>query len=203
MNKKIFHSLTLQKVLVCLFILGLIYILIPGPEVIEDFTALPGSLKSDEPGDTREQNPNMAAYYSDHRRKFATQFYQKDFKEKFCTGSFFKVFNLFCYINPIRLNHFPEESFQYVRDQQQTTYLEEFVYPFRGSLFVNGYEPYDENGKAFWKKSFPIIIANTPYESKVNIRYYPAPLIWRISLYLGSWIIIYGILLLAVRRKEN
>ena len=44
-----------------LFLVGLTYLLIPGPASINDFYLLPGSTKSDLTGDTI-QNPNIAAY---------------------------------------------------------------------------------------------------------------------------------------------
>ncbi len=64
--------------LAILFLLGLTYLLLPGPSSVKDIAALPNSVKSSEPGDTI-QVPNVAAYFSDMRRKEVTSFYLKEF----------------------------------------------------------------------------------------------------------------------------
>ena len=55
-----------RKFLGVIFLLGLVYLLVPGPSKIEDFPPLPTSTKSALEGDTI-QNPNIAAYYSNFR----------------------------------------------------------------------------------------------------------------------------------------
>lgn len=171
-----------------IFALGLVYILWPGPSSINNFSDLPGSLKSDEPGDTW-QNPNIAGYYTNAWRAEATNFYKTNF-------SYIKVFGIT--IPPIRLNHPPEYAYQYIRDQQYSTYLEEFVYPLRDSFFVNGYEPYNQNGKPFKIGIAPVQVNKVFYNSKVTVRFYPSKWFFRLFVYSGIWLGFY-VLYLIVR----
>lgn len=171
-----------------LFILGLVYLFWPGPSSISDFPPIPDSLKSDEPGDT-VQTPNLAAYFSQYDRSQITSYYK----------DFFKNAN-FLIIPPIRLNHPPEEAYQYVRDQQISTFLEEYVFPLRGSIFVNGYEPTVENKIKNKESNFfgnSIQIKGNYYVSKTTLRYHPVPYLWRLLIYFGIWASFIGIYKLA------
>ncbi len=163
--------------LIIFFLLGLVYLLAPGPYTIDDFPPLPGSLKSKEDGDTW-QNPNIAAYFSDYRRDFVTDFYYQNFKDQ----------NFWGFIPPVKINHPPERAFDYIRDQQHATYLEEYLFPLRGSIFVNGYEPYDIKGKPFDRKSVPLLVEGTLYQTKTTLRYYPSSLVARVFIYFGIWL---------------
>lgn len=175
-----------MKILTVLFFLGLIYIVLPGPSKIEDFPKLDPSLKSTLEGDTI-QNPNIAAYYSDYRRDYITNFYKQKFADLNWIGRIFQ---------PFTLNHPPEYAYQYVRDQQESTFLEEYYYPLRESLFTNGYEPMIEN-QIFKKPSNfignHIVInngKNNPellFNSKTTIRFYPSNIIFRIFIYVCIW----------------
>lgn len=175
-----------KLLLIALFLLGLVYILAPAPQEIDEIPPVPDSLKSEEPGDTR-QSTNIAAYFSDYWREDLIAFYTDQFQ----------VLNYFgFYIPPIRLNHPPEEGFAYVRDQQRSTFLEQLVYPLRGSLFINGYEPISQKGKKFDVISMPIEIGDRVYNSKTTLRYYPAPVIVRTLVYIGIWVSLIALLLL-------
>lgn len=169
---------TIQIILSLIFFAaGLFYILAPAPQNINDIPAIPGSLKSTEPGDTI-QNPNIAAYFSDYWREDVTKFYKQEFGK----------LNEFGFTLPaINLNHPPEEAFQFVRDQQKATYLEQYIFPLRGSLFVNGYEPIDRSGKRFDTSSVPIQVSGEFFNSKTTLRFYPVPLHIRIIFYLSIW----------------
>ncbi len=166
--------MTKKGVLIALFLIGLIYMLAPGPNRIDDFSAIPDSLKSNEPGDTY-QVPHIAAYFSNLARAEITMFYREDFRKQFIFGWLFP---------PVSLNYPPIAAYQYVRDMlQNSTFLEEYVYPFRGSIFVAGYDPYVEaeiRGVAPDKFGEFIYINGEYFKSKTTIRYYPAP--WYINL---------------------
>lgn len=181
-------------ILAFIFIIGLMYLLFPGPESITDIPALPDSIKSDEPGDTY-QNSNIAGFYGDKRRKFVTQFYQKSF-EKLNFGGF--------PLPSIRLNHPPEEAYQYIRDQQRSTYLEQYLYPLRGYLFVSGYEPFNESGQKYNSSSYLLSFKDGIYTTKVTIRYYPVPLINRLLIYSLYWIalLLLFYIIKAVRKEK-
>ena len=184
----------IKKISIVLFLLGLVYILSPGPSSIDDFPPIPNSLKSDEPGDT-VQVPNVAAYFSDYDRSQITKFYKESYRKNFFFGGF---------IPPVTLNYPPIAAYQYVRDLLQlSTFLEEYVYPLKGSVFINGYEqsvwrhikglPPKENGDFMQiKEQF--------FKSKTTIRYYPA--MWHVSLvtYIGIWVL--GIALFRLFKKS-
>ncbi len=166
-------------VLAVIFVLGLIYILIPDIKSVYFFPPLPDHvLRSTESGDTI-QIPNVEAFYSDDRRAFATKFY----KSRFDT---LKVLGIT--IPSIRINRPPEEAFQYIRDQQYSTYLEEYTYPLRESLFVNGFEPVDDNGNLRPNLTASTLINGYYYQSKVTLRLYPTKVYNRVIVYLGIWV---------------
>lgn len=164
--------------LVIFFVFGLFYLVAPGPKSINDFNPLPNSTKSDLPGDT-VQNPNIAAYFSEFNRSFITKYYFQNLRNDTLFGKF---------IPPIRLNHPPEEAFQYIRDQQVSTFLEEYVYPFRESIYVNGYEPYIQNGIASDKNLSEVEYQGNFYPSKTTIRFYKSNPLYRVIIYILSWL---------------
>lgn len=177
-----------KTVLLIIFLLGLTYLLWPGPDSVSDFPPLPESLKSDEPGDT-VQSPNIAAYFSQQDRQAITNFY-KDWYQNANFG----------FIPPLSLNHPPEESHQFVRDQQTSTFLEQYVFPLRGSIFVNGYEPVIENKINKRTSNFfgnMIHINGSYYASKTTLRYHPVPIHWRLVIYIGIWASAAGIYILS------
>lgn len=151
----------------------LIYLLIPGPSSINDFPALPNSAKSTLEGDTI-QIPNISAYFSDNYRLFTTNFYQINYKKL-----------LLIPFPPIRLNYPPEFAFVAIKDQTKSTYLEEYVYPLRDSLYVNGYEPFYENGEPKFWGSVKADEGSGIYYNKVTLRYYPSPIWVRLIVWLG------------------
>lgn len=181
---------SINKVVLIIFIIGLLYILVPGPSKIEDFAPIPDSLKSDEPGDTY-QNPNIAAYFSQFDRKGITQFYKKDYRDQFLFGRILPI---------VSLNYPPEAAWQYVRDMQKSTFLEEYVYPLRGSLFVNGHEPYTEI-ELLKLKHDPLgdrmQIKGNYYKSKTTLRFHPNSWFDRSLVYIGIWLSGFGIFILA------
>src|SRR5258708_6092766 len=91
----------LKIIAAIIFLIGLLYIILPLPTSVNDFSALPGSVKSIEPGDTT-QNYNIAAYYMDYRRKEATNFYKDELQKLHCQN--FSFLNPFCIFPPIKLN---------------------------------------------------------------------------------------------------
>lgn len=169
----------MKKIIVAaLFILGLIYLLLPSPSSIRDIVPLPNSTKSDLPGDTI-QNPNIAAYFSNYRRSFITKFYRDELRSKDFLGRIFP---------PLVLNHPPEEAYTFVRDQQESTFLEEYTYPFKESLFVNGYEPVVKNGRSIDKEADNVSYNGNFYPSKATIRIYPIPVLERVVVYIAIWV---------------
>ncbi len=164
-------------VLICFFLLGLIYLIVPGPTSINNILPLPDSKKSAEPGDSI-QVPNIAAYFSDNRRQAVTAFYREQFSYINILG--FKI-------PALRFNHPPEDAYTYIRDQQPSTYLEEYSYPLRDSIYVNGFEPFDLNGKPYRRGATLILIDSRYYISKTTLRYYGSNVFLRVFIYLLIW----------------
>lgn len=153
--------------------LFLLYLVWPfGPKSINDFSALPQSVKSTLSGDTVEV-PNVSAYFSNNYRSFVTKYFYRQFQ--YLTKFPFP---------PLVLNHPPEYAFNYIKDQTQSTYLEEYVYPLRGSLFVNGLEPFEETTKKGRYLGATYFDAGGQlWETKVTLRYYPTKLINRLLVW--------------------
>lgn len=128
-------------------------------------------------------------YYTNDTRNFVTGFYREEFQKLHCTA--FKLVNPFCYIKPFKINHSTNLASAYIAPKQKSTYLEEYFYPLRGSLIVNGYEPYDKNGKPFNKFSNPLLSDGKQYFSQVIVRYYTSSPAGRVFIYLLIWLSIY------------
>ena len=105
-----------------IYILGVFYLVLPNP-VYPDLTS---STLSDEPGDTW-QHTDQKAFFTDKIRLEVMQELQEAFSLPFLPS--------------FRLNYRPEETTQFVREQVESSYLEEIIHPLRESLFVNGWEP--------------------------------------------------------------
>jgi hypothetical protein len=149
------------------------------PRIVSDFLPLPQSRKSELSGDTVEV-PNISAYFSNNYRRFVTEYYRNQFQSM----SRFPF-------PPITLNHPPEYAFSYIKDQTHSTYLEEYVYPLRGSLFVNGFEPFDEKTKEpRYDGATYFSVGNALYETKVTLRYYPNRIASRLVVWGGINLII-------------
>ncbi len=169
-----------SRLIIAIFLIGLIYLLYPNPKSITQIPPLPGSTKSNLEGDTI-QNPNIAAYFSNYNRAFITNFYKSYFK---------KTIPPFLNLPLVSLNHPPEEAYKYVRDQQESTFLEEYSYPLRGTLYVNGYEPITANIISHATRSYygdRVGYQQVYYLSKTTLRYYPTSVVARVLIYFGIW----------------
>jgi hypothetical protein len=164
-----------RAVVISFSILFLVYLIWPfGPKSISDFSPLPFSSKSTLSGDTVEV-PNVAAYYSNNYRDMVIKYYRNEYQ--YFTKFFFP---------PLRLNHPPEDAFVAVKDQTQSTYLEEYSYPLRGTLYVNGLEPFDQTTKQTRFAGATYFDADgQKYETKVTLRFYPTSLASRLVVWLG------------------
>lgn len=167
----------LLVVIFLVFLVGLVYVILPGAKDVEYFSPIPNSKRSELDGDTW-QNPNLKAYFADVDRAYITNFYREQFEKSLIPG---------IRIPSIRINRPPEEAYRYVRDQQESTFLEEYVFPFRESIFVNGYEPVIENMMFNKQRSYDgdhIIYQGVHYDAKATLRYYPSDWVVRVGVYL-------------------
>lgn len=156
-----------------LAVVFLVYLLLPGPSSINDFPSLPSSAKSTLEGDTIQVS-NVAGYFSDNYRIFATSFYSQAFKDK----------TLFPFL-PIRINHPPEYAYTAIKVETHSTYLEEYYYPLRDSLFVNGLEPFYEDGTPKFTGAHNFNDEGRVSKTKVTLRYYPSSILVRIIIWFG------------------
>lgn len=164
----------IKKIFIIFSVVLLIYMLWPGPGNISQFNGLPNSVKSKLEGDTI-QIPNVSAYFSDNYRGSVVPFYSINYKDL----SHFPF-------PPLRLNHPPEYSWIAIKKHTDSTYIEELVYPLRGSLYVNGYEPfYPDSQPKFWGSTKFSTGDNQLWFTKTTLRYYPSSLLSRIIVWLG------------------
>jgi len=153
-------------ILVEVFILNLafaLYLFWPSKIIdVYKIPIFPGATLSKLSGDT-VQMPNLVGLFSNRYRAFVTGFYKSEFQ----------MLDMMPF-PPMVINHPPEDAFAFVKDQTHSTYLEEYVYPFRGSLFVNGLEPFDEVTKTPRYAASSLFGQDlVDYETKVVIKYYP------------------------------
>lgn len=143
--------------LILVYLLGLSYLLTPP----QSLPMLSNAVLSNEPGDT-VQNPDQRGFYTNSTRAEVLTEIQEKMKI-----SIFRV-----KLPNFRLNYRPEEAHELVRDQLKSNYLEEIIYPFHSSVFVNGWEPKkspEYAGKP--ADEVPdISIYGIPYEAKITLK---------------------------------
>ena len=165
----------MKKFYIGFCVLLLIYMIMPGPSKISDFQALPKSDKSTLAGDNIEQVSNVAAYFSNNYRKAATSFYSKNYKNQ-----------TWLPFSPLRINHPPEFSWNVIKKHTDGTYLEEFVYPMRDSLYVNGFEPfYEDKTPKYWGAGLFGQNGHS-WETKVTLRFFPSTIFVRLLVWFGT-----------------
>jgi hypothetical protein len=153
--KKISYIFLLLAYLIFVF-----YLTLPDP----DFPPPPNdAVQSGEPADT--EDPLRRAYFTDFSREEVLNHYQTEFNKPLAV-----YFPQLTY----RLNYPPEESRTIIRDQTRSTYLEEIVHPFRESLFINGYEPSEEQ--------HIINIGGKIWKQKIVVKYIPSSVYFRVSI---------------------
>ncbi|MCX6726934.1 MAG: hypothetical protein NTY75_03920 [Candidatus Shapirobacteria bacterium] len=131
-------------------LLAIFYLISPTPQLKE----LTNAARSDEPGDTI-QLKNVSAYYTNLSRTEIINFYKANYSGLF----------------RIILNHPPEKAKTIIRDTTQSYYLEEFILPFKESLFINGYEwENDVFTKPEKRIQNKLIFKGKEYKAKVTLK---------------------------------
>lgn len=155
-----------------------LYLISPTPTLPD----LPHSVKSDEPGDT-VQIPNVSAYYTNLSRTEVINFYKANYNGLFRT----------------QLNHPPEKAKDIIRDTIQSYYLEEFVIPYKETLYVNGFEwEKDVFTKPEKRIANKLIYYGKEYQTKITLRTFPVPVYKRlISFYFTEFVIVIAFLIYA------
>lgn len=137
-------------IVVLINILIVTYLILPVPRLQN----LPNSVRSNLPGDTT-QLKNVQGYYTNLSRTEVMNFYKSIYASPFL----------------IIINHPPEKSKEIFRDTMQSYYLEEFIIPFKESLFVNGYEwEKDVFTKPEKRIQNKLVYQGITYPSKINTK---------------------------------
>lgn len=158
----------MKKLYIIFAVLLLVYMIWPGPSKISDFNPLPNSIKSKFAGDNPPQVPNVAGYFSNYYRDFVVSYYYKNYWSDTKLP-----------IPPLRLNYPPEYSFVAIKKHTDTTFLEEFVYPLRDSIYVNGFEPSKlPDGQKFY-------VDGQFLDNKTTIRFYPSGIMVKVMVWFG------------------
>ncbi|MDD2482649.1 MAG: hypothetical protein PHE32_02230 [Candidatus Shapirobacteria bacterium] len=151
--------------LLCLFnIFAIVYLVSPTPTLPD----LVNSVRSDEPGDTI-QLKNVSAYYTNMTRTEVMNFYKA-----YYSGSF-----------RIIINHPPEKAKEIIRDTIQSYYFEEYVLPFKESLYINGFE-WENDVFTLPEKRIKnkLIFKDKEYKAKITIKTIPTSIPKRITAFL-------------------
>lgn len=144
----------------------LIYLVSPTPTL----PPLANSTISLEPGDTGQMK-NVTGYYTNMTRTEVMNFYKANYPA----------------LLVINLNHPPEKAKQIYRDTMQSYYLEEFVIPFKESLFVNGYEwENDVFTKPEKREQYKLIYDGKLYKSKINTKIIPVSIPKRLFSFFAT-----------------
>lgn len=160
----------LKKILISILLIfnffALVYLTSPVPALPD----LPNSVKSNLPGDT-VQISNVSAYFTNMTRTEVINFYQA-----YYSGLF-----------RINLNHPPERSKEIFVNTMQSYYLEEFVLPFKESLYINGFEwENDVFTKSENRSKNKLIFNNKEYKAKITIRRFPTSIPNRLIAFFAT-----------------
>lgn len=163
----------IKAIFIIFSILLLIYMVWPAPQQVSEFPPLPSSEKSQLEGDTT-QIPNVSAYFSNNYRNFIVPFYQDHYRN--LVGLPFL---------PLKLNYPPEHSWIAIKRHTDSTFIEELVFPLRDSLYVNGFEPFYEDGMPKFWGATKFEVGSNVWETKTTLRFYPSPLWARVLSWVG------------------
>lgn len=163
--KKLINFLYLALSILVIFYVSLPNFEFPAP--------IPNSLQSTEPADM--ESPLRRAYFTDYTRQEVLDWYGAQFNR-----SSFMNLKLPTYL----MNYPPEESGSIIRDQTRSTFLQEYVHPFRETMYINGYEPApsdDENR---------IVINGVHYRQKIIVKFVPTNTLLRLVITILSLVAI-------------
>ena len=154
----------IKKILLIIFnLIFILYLISPTP----DLQDIPNTVKSNLPGDTI-QLKNVSAYFGNITRTEVITFFKANYNGLF----------------RIQLNHPPEKAREIIRDTTQSYYLEEFVLPFKESIFINGYEwQNDVFTKPEKRITNKMIYEGKEYQAKITIKKFPTTMFQRLTAF--------------------
>lgn len=118
---------------------------------------IPDAYVSTEPADV--ETLSRRGYFTDLTREEVISHYKDQFTIEF----------LGIRLLPLRLNYPPEEAYERIRDQTRSTFLEELVFPFRESIYINGFEPKEDKDA--------IVVSGRRFRQKITVRHIESP-VW-------------------------
>ncbi len=161
-----------KKLLVILFtiycLVGVLYLALP------EFSfpkPPPDSLKSQEPADL--ESPLRQGYFTNLSRAEVLVWYKNQFNHV-------EVFGYSLKLPTPLLNYPPEEAQTLIRDQTSSTFLQEYVHPFRESIYINGFEPKTANNEPAF------LVEGKSYQQKIIVRLVPSNVFIREFLFVLS-----------------
>jgi hypothetical protein len=161
MFKKALKILFAVFCIVCVFYLALPNYSFPEPP--------PGSIQSQEPADL--ESPLRRGYFTNLTRAEVLAWYEKQFNH----SSFYDL-----KLPTLLLNYPPENAQTLIRDQTGSTFLQEFVHPFRESEYINGFQPpSDKNRPIFF-------VEGKSWQLKIIVRQVPSSIWLREVIFLMS-----------------
>jgi hypothetical protein len=160
----------IKKILISIIIIfnicAIFYLISSTPNLPD----LPNSAKSNLPGDTTQIN-NVSAYYTNMTRTEVMNFYKA-----YYSGPF-----------RINLNHPPEKAKEIIVNTIQSYYFEEFVLPFKESLYINGFEwENDVFTKPENRSKNKLIYQDKEYKAKITIRRFPTTIPKRLIAFFAT-----------------
>jgi len=156
----------IRLLLVALFFLfGFRYMLYPSPPFV---APTPNAYISYEPADV--ETPLRRGYYTDYTREQVILHYLDQVD----------------WLPTLRLNYPPEESQTIIRDQTQSSYLEELVHPMRESWFINGFVPQAQKDE-IWREG-------KRYQQKIIVRYVPSSRLSRLLVFTMATVALWLVL---------
>ena len=146
-----------KKIILTIFVIfnlvAIFYLIYPTPKLPD----LVNSVKSNLPGDT-VQIPNVSGYFTNMTRTEVMNFYK---------SYYYGLFR-------IRLNHPPEKAKDIIVNTIPSYYFEEFILPFKESLYINGFEwENDVFTKPANRIKNKLIYDGKEYKTKITIRTFP------------------------------
>jgi len=178
---------TFLKIIFIIFcLIGVFYLALPNYSFPEP---PPGSLKSDEPADL--ESPLRQGYFTNMTRAEVLSWYEAQFNH----SSFMGI-----KMPTLLLNYPPENAQTLIRDQTSSTFLQEFVHPFRESEYINGFQPLSRNNKPMFS------VGGQTWQLKIIVRLVPSNVIVREIVFLLSMamvVIIYKAFTNLLRRKHG
>lgn len=152
----------IKKIIIFAFLISAIsYLTFPVPGFPP---SPPDSFISNEPADT--ESAYRVALYTNLSRAEIINYYKEQWSWPF-----------------IRLNHPPEFSYEFIRDQTRSSWLEELVHPWKDSIYINGFYPTTPQEQFNYNGSH--------YIGKITLHYLPSSPATRVTVLVLTALCVY------------